>query len=273
MDADQDRLDALAGSVSDGRAVDWNGEASAADALAQPSVLALRDVARIAEFNRDLQRSPGSGPDGRAPAPPLEPGRWGELVLLEAVGGGASGEVWRAWDPRLQREVALKFLQATGAGETLLDEARALARVRHASVVAVHGIDTRDGRTGMWMEFLRGGTLAAEIERRGALPPAEVAHVGAALAAALAEVHRAGLVHRDLKPANVVLEPGGRVVLTDFGLGQRRDLPEASPRISGTPLFMSPERLDGEPATPRSDLYALGVTLRFALTGRAPFAA
>ncbi len=154
----------------------------------------------------------------------------------------------------------------------LLEEARALARVRHPGVVAVYGIAQHDGRVGMWMEFLEGSTLAAEIERRGSLTAAEVVRIGLALCRALEALEAAGLVHRDLKPSNVVLEADGRVVLTDFGLGQRWELANGS-HASGTPVFMSPEVLSGEPATPRSDVYALGVTLRWALTGRPPFKA
>jgi serine/threonine protein kinase len=155
---------------------------------------------------------------------------------------------------------------------SLLNEARALARVRHPGVVAVHGIAENDGRMGMWMEYVHGATLAREIELRGALPPRDVARIGLELSRALESVHREGLVHADVKPANVVLEAGGRVVLVDFGLGKHFVLSDSETvRPSGTPLFMSPELLSGEPATPRSDLYALGVTLRWALTGQPPF--
>lgn len=294
MSAD-DPLDDLASSVSDGAPVDW--DAARTDALspgAAGSLRALRDLSRIAEFNRALQRG---DPDQDAAAEDgtgvertgggEEPGRWGHFTLLEPIGAGAAGEVWRAWDASLHREVAVKFLQdrSTAAGgipagavplpSLLLSEARALARVRHPSVVAVYGIAELDGRAGMWMELLRGRTLGSEIERNGALTPAEVARVGAQLCAALEALDQAGLVHRDIKPANIVLEADGRVVLTDFGLGWRRRLIAADEprRGSGTPLFMAPDLLDGGPPTPRSDLYALGVTLRWALTGHPPFRA
>src|SRR5438552_4252178 len=200
MPADE-RLDELADSVSDARPVDWNdAESSAVGSGEQASIQALRQVAQIAEFNRGLQRSPHSGPGAAAAgAAPLH---WGELTLLEPAGSGASGEVWRAWDPTLRREVALKFLTVrapgSGAGDapeiSLLEEARALARVRHPGVVAVHGIAEHDGRPGMWMEYLAGATLAAEMERRGALPPGEVARIGLALCRALEAVDAAGLV-------------------------------------------------------------------------------
>ncbi len=275
-----DRLNDLAGSVSDGRSVDWDGaESRAENAEERAEILALRDVARIAEFNRTWQEGesgPGGEPGAVPRGGPLE--AWGALSLLERVGAGATGEVWRAWDADLQREVALKFLHAgedglaSGAGSPLVREARALARIRHPGVVTVYGVAEHGGRTGLWMEFLHGATLEEEIDRRGALDPGEVLRIGLRLSEALAAVEVAGLVHRDLKPANVVLSSDGRVVLTDFGLGRRRGLADADlRRASGTPIFMSPEVLAGEPATPRSDLYALGVTLRWALTGRPPF--
>jgi eukaryotic-like serine/threonine-protein kinase len=278
MSAD-DPLDDLASSVSDGTRIDW--DRVAADPEDASEVQGLRDLERIAAFSRALQRSGGTDgapPDALAVPAGIRPQHWGDLTLLERIGAGSNGEVWRAWDATLQREVALKFLQsrrieASGtAREVLLEEARALARVRHPGVVTVHGISEHEGRPGMWMEFLRGPTLAQEIERQGALPVSDVLRIGIGLCAALEAVDRAGLVHRDLKPANVILEPDGRVVLTDFGLGWRRaGSTEQAPRGWGTPVFMSPEIMNGELATHRSDLYALGVTLRWALTGTAPF--
>ena len=203
--------------------------------------------------------------------------RWGQFALLEKVGAGATGEVWRAWDETLHREVAIKFIKERGeegrSEPALLEEARALAGVRHPSVVTVFGMGEIDGRAGLWMELLRGATLAAAIERRGALPWPEVAHIGVQLCGALEALDRAGLVHRDIKPANVVLETDQRAVLTDFGLGWRRRLftsDEPHPG-AGTPVFMAPSLLAGGAPTPRTDLYALGVTLRWVLTGRAPF--
>jgi serine/threonine protein kinase len=287
---DDDRFDALVRSISDDAMVDWDAGASRGGG-SESAVRALRDVARIVAFNRELQRSPDHDALSSTPDASQSLERWGELTLLEPLGSGGSGEVWRAWDAKLRREVALKFLKtrissgassaATGAAGSaspgdarLFDEARALARIRHPGVVTVHGIAEHEGRTGMWMEQLRGATLAEAIERGGALPPSEVVRIGLDLSRALEAVDAAGLVHRDLKPSNVVLEESGRVVLTDFGLGRDRRLGDSEgPCISGTPVFMAPEILGGAPATVRSDLYALGVTLRWALTGRVPFAA
>lgn len=276
MGPEQDPIERLAGSVSDG-AGESPSDADLAGADAQEEIAALREVSRIAEFNRRLQRSAAADPAAATDHADLdEPRRWGSLLLLEPLGSGATGEVWRAWDLKLEREVALKFLQPhAGAqgNDALIAEARALARVRHPGVVAVHGVDLHDGRAGLWMERLQGGTLAGALERGGALAIDEVIRIGRETAQALAAVHDAGLVHGDVKPSNVMLEPGGRVVLTDFGLGRRTTAAAQEWRMSGTPYFMAPETLRGAPVTPQADLYALGVTLRWALTGRCPFEA
>jgi len=270
-----DPIDPLSDSVSDGSPVDWgSAESEAAGDLEHAHVRALRDLERIASFNRDLQR-PASSPPA---SPGVAPGQWGHMTLLEQLSAGKNGEVWRAWDTWLQRDVALKFLLTTDESGTsdgaLLDEARALAQVHHPGVVAVHGIDAREGRIGMWMELLTGPTLEAEIERRGPLPARDVAAIGVQLCRALDAVGSAGLVHRDIKPANIIREADGRTVLTDFGLGRRRaHIERETWKSSGTPVFMAPEVLAGAMATPRSDLYALGVTLRWALTGHCPFQA
>ena len=264
-------IDRLIESVSDGRPVDWDEESSRAGETAQPTIRTLHDLALITAAHRDLQRRA----DPRDPGATAE--RWGELILLEKIGGGSAGEVYRAWDPALQRDVALKLpkpADVPGDGGRLLEEARALARVRHPNVIAVHGVAEHDGRPGLWMEFAPGRTLDAEIESRGALPAAEVAAIGVQLARALGAVHEAGVVHRDVKPANVICASADRVVLGDFGLGRRSfEAAGGLQALSGTPLFMSPEQLRGEPATPRSDVYAAGVTLWYALAGRPPFRA
>src|SRR5262245_49356810 len=266
----EDSIDQIVASVSDGKPVDLTDEEF--DALATrlgDRARALIDVAKIAAFSRALQREERKT-DARAQAADTL-GRWGPFTLLERLGSGASGEVWRAWDGSLEREVAIKFLLPRSddeSRESLVTEARALARVRHPGVATVFGIAEHDGRVGMWMELLRGPTLAEVIERKAPLSIRDVTLLARKLCEALEALDHAGILHRDIKPSNIILEAGGRAVLTDFGLGSRRRLFVAiSPRDgSGTPLFMAPSLLEGGPATPRTDLYALGVTLRWALT-------
>lgn len=268
MSLEEPELEALLDSVANHGRVDWEDiEARANTPEDRSRIRELRDVARLADFHRSLRR-------GAAPAGRREVEAWGDLLLLEPVGSGTSGDVFRAWDPTLQREVALKLLRGPeGENESWLEEARALARVREPHVLTVHGAAVHEGRAGLWMEFLRGPTLEETIETRGPLSPAEVTRIGAQLARALSAVHAAGALHRDLKPGNVVLEADGRAVLTDFGLGRRSSLEWDARPFSGTPLFMSPQRLAGAPAKATDDLYALGITLRWVLTGAPPFSA
>jgi serine/threonine protein kinase len=129
---------------------------------------------------------------------------WGSFVLLERVGSGGFGEVYRAWDPNLQREVALKLLLPGAAGGeaeyiAMLREARALASVRHTNIVPVHGVDRHDGRVGFWTDFVRGKTLAVLLREQGTFGSREAASIGLDVAKALSAVHRAGLLHRDIK--------------------------------------------------------------------------
>ena len=228
-----------------------------------------------APFHETVRLSP-EGPDPTG-TPPGEPGaRWGALELIEKVGEGGFGETYRARDPRLEREVALKLLKSevslddTIAGR-VIREGALLARVRHPNVVLVHGAEQAEGRVGLWMEFVRGRTLEAVLQSDGVWSPREVVRIGVDLCGALAAVHEAGIVHSDIKTSNVMLEEGGRVVLMDFGAGwdlKRADLDAST--VSGTPQCMAPEVLAGGPPTSRSDIYSAGVLLYRILTGTFP---
>ncbi len=208
------------------------------------------------------------------PAAGQELARWGPFQLMQRIGRGAFGEVYRAWDPVLERDVALKLLlprdlNAEQQYAEVVSEARALARVRHAGVVAAYGVDRHDGRVGFWSDFVRGRTLQRIVETTGPLPANEVAAIGIAVCDALSAVHGEGLLHRDIKASNCMRDENGRVLLMDFGLSQ--DLRQAV-GFAGTPNYMAPELLAGQGATVQSDLYALGVLLWFLCTGTYPSA-
>jgi eukaryotic-like serine/threonine-protein kinase len=204
-----------------------------------------------------------------SPKPAPEGPRWGQLVLLDRVGEGAFGEVYRAWDTVLEREVALKLLHAADEDLTLLQEARMLARLRHPNVVTVYGADRHDGRSGVWMDFIEGDTLDTLVEQRGSFGAQEALLVGVDVCSALAAAHQSGLLHRDIKAQNVMRESGGRIVLMDFGLGHETARGDPAD-FGGTPLYMAPELLEGGPATVRSDLYAVGVLLFHLVTRSYP---
>src|SRR5579862_1818367 len=197
---------------------------------------------------------------------------WGNFTLLARVGHGGFGEVYRAWDPHLQREVALKLLlpgAVTGEAEyeTMLREARALASVRHANIVPVHGVDRHDGRVGFWTEFVRGKTLAVLVGEQGTFGAREAALIGLDVARALSAVHRSGLLHRDIKAENVMREEGGRILLMDFGLSA---LEQRQTNIAGTPNYMAPELFEGGHSSVATDIYAMGVLLYFLVAGDYP---
>ncbi|MFO0982919.1 MAG: protein kinase [Planctomycetota bacterium] len=259
-------------SIADGRAVDWQDVERATAAGTEREILpALQHVERIASFHREWFDASRASPEA-----PRE--RWGHLKILERLGRGSFGEVYRAFDTKLERQVALKLLRIDRAqlgGESraalfFLQEGRHMARLRHPNVVTVHGADEHDGRVGLWMELVAGKTLAQILEAQGLLSAREAASIGLDLCRALAAVHQAGLLHRDIKPQNVMRESGGRIVLMDFGAGADASGARGSSSPTGTPLYMAPEVLRGEAASPRSDLYAVGVLLYHLVTNSYP---
>ncbi|MGW7305059.1 serine/threonine-protein kinase [Streptomyces sp. NPDC054835] len=206
----------------------------------------------------------------------------GRYRLLDVLGEGGMGTVWRARDEVLGREVAVKEVRAP-AGLPAEDrerlyarlerEAWAAARVSHRSAVTVYDVVTEDGRPWIVMELVRGLTLAETLEAEGPLPPRRAAQVGADVLAALRAAHGAGVLHRDVKPANVLLANDGRVVLTDFGIAA---VAGTSPltmtgELIGSPEYLAPERAMGRTPGLAADLWSLGVLLYAAVEGASPF--
>ncbi|UUU22116.1 serine/threonine-protein kinase [Streptomyces sp. DSM 40750] len=207
----------------------------------------------------------------------------GRYRLEVRVGQGGMGTVWRAADEVLDRPVAVKELRLDGGGdvedprtrrERALREARASARIDHPGVVRVYDVVEDADRLWIVMELVDAPSLETVVHDHGPLGVRETARVGLALAEALRRVHAAGVLHRDIKPGNVLLGPGTRVVLTDFGIASlenTRALTRSGVLI-GSPEYIPPERALSRPTGPPSDLWSLGATLCTALTGRSPFA-
>ncbi|MEU8783421.1 serine/threonine-protein kinase [Streptomyces sp. NPDC048637] len=204
--------------------------------------------------------------------------------LVERVGRGGMGTVWRAEDELLGRPVAVKKLLVPphlndDEIETLYErtrrEARSAARITHPHVIVVHDVVDDEGLPCIVMEYIPSVTLGDLVKRRGALPPGEAARIGCGMAGALRAAHDAGVLHRDIKPANVLLGNDGRIVLTDFGIAVQSGTPSLTRtgELVGSIQYLAPERLRSgiaEPG-PASDLWSLGATLYQAVEGRPPF--
>jgi serine/threonine-protein kinase len=217
-------------------------------------------------------------------SPTDEPGLLGKLGHYEVtgvVGRGGAGVVLKAFDPSLNRFVAIKVLApqlatSVAARKRFAREGRAAAAVSHEHIVAIHGVDEAHGLPYLVMEYVAGISLQERLDRDGPLEVKEVLRIGMQTAAGLAAAHAQGLVHRDVKPGNILLESGiERVKLTDFGLARAADDASLtqSGAVAGTPQYMAPEQARGEPVDSRSDLFSLGSVLYAMCTGRAPFRA
>jgi serine/threonine-protein kinase len=262
----------LAGAVLDGAPIDWADAESSVDEASRPALAELRVVAALSDVHRQWPLH-----DDRTivPAPGDQDGaltQWGHLRALERIGRGVFGEVYRAWDTRLDREVALKLIDALPAAadapSPIIQEGRLLARVRHPNVVTIYGAEHIGVRIGLWMEYVRGRTLKQIVDGGRMFTGPEAVQIGIDLCQAVAAVHSAGVLHRDIKAQNVMLADDGRAVLMDFGTG--RELADNGADVAGTPLYLAPEVLAGGDATVESDVYSLGVLLYYLVTGSYP---
>jgi len=234
----------------------------------------------------EMEKSP---PDGRA----LTVGdRFGSYTVREPLGAGGMGEVYRAHDSKLTRDVALKVVRGALVHDRASfvrfeREARILASLSHPHIAAVYGLEESAGISALVMELVEGATLAERLRRQGPLPVAEAVRVARQIAEAVEYAHDRGIVHRDLKPANVKLTAEGEVKVLDFGLAKVL-LAEASAEeiavqptltltvadagaLIGTPAYMSPEQAEGKPVDRRADIWAFGAILFEMLTGTTAF--
>jgi len=265
VDANEPPLDELAGAILDGTSVDWQTVHSTVNETERPLVEQLHVLATLADLHRNQREES---------APPPE--TWGHIRLLEPLGAGAFGRVYRGWDTRLDRDVALKLVPARSDAEdartsSIIEEGRLLARVRHPNVVTIYGADRIGNTVGLWMELVDGETVEQQLAQRSPFQPSEVIAVGIQICRAVSAVHGAGLLHRDIKAHNVMLAADGRAVLMDFGTGsEMSEAFSSASAFAGTPLYLAPELLGGGEATIQSDVYSIGVLLYRMLTGTYP---
>ncbi len=206
----------------------------------------------------------------------------GHYRLVEQIGSGAMGVVWRAIDVRLERSVAVKqILPQPGVSEAERDnmrqramrEAKNAARFQHPNAIVVFDIAEHGGDPCLVMEYLNGPSLSAIIADEGTLPLGRVAKIGEQVASALVAAHRAGIVHRDVKPGNILIDEAGTAKITDFGISRAAgDMTlTQTGLIGGTPAYLAPELARGSDPVPSSDVFALGATLYQAIEGQTPY--
>jgi serine/threonine-protein kinase len=250
---------------------------------------ALDVLARIADGASPL--TPSSGACGSDRPGTFAPGaRFGRYQIVSVIGAGGMGEVYRARDTALNRDVAVKVLPDRFSGNAervarLEREAQVLASLNHPNIATIHGIEYVEGIAALVLEFVEGTTLAERLNR-GPLPVDEALDIAYQIADGLEAAHDRGIVHRDLKPANVMVTREGRVKLLDFGVAKAFDVPNAaSPGrsatqasgdthaglVPGTAAYMSPEQARGDIVDRRSDIWAFGCVLYEMLTGTSPF--
>ncbi len=270
---------------------------AALDLPASERAAFLKESCSDEQLRREVESLLGFAPQGDpllknspwAQAATLEPGvDLGPYRIEERIGSGGMGEVYRARDTRLEREVALKVLPASVMGDVerrarFVREARAASRLNHPNTVTVYDVGEQDGRVYIAMEYVAGKTLAAMIPRAG-LPLSDTLKYAIPIAAALAKAHAAGIIHRDLKPGNIMVTGEGVVKVLDFGLAKLMEARIASKdrtptaaletqegMFMGTPAFMSPEQAEGKAVDARSDIFSFGAVLYEMATGKRAF--
>lgn len=270
-----DRILLLAAKIADGSRIDWSSFEHPCDPDSDveetdPALIdALKTLSRLQQISSThFYQKDAPQPASESASTPL--GQWGHLSIIEALGSGNFGQVYRAYDPTLDRDVALKLSKldqrSMRADRAFLDEARRMAQVRHPNVLAVHGAAVVDGQAGLWTDLIIGSDLS-HIDRQ--YDQAELLNILITLASALDAVHQTSQVHGDVKPANIMRDLQGKLTLMDFGAGS--DISHDSSGLMhsiGTPALMAPERLEDSTALPPADIYSLAMTVFRLASGR-----
>ena len=254
--ADDNGLLSVAHAIARGQDVDWD---IANRTTAEPDLVTqLRVIDTVAQLGDRI------------------PDTWGRLIIAGELGRGSHGTVYRAHDPHLGIDIALKVVKPRGLGGSAivaraLNEARMLAQINHPNVVRVFWAEPLGDEVGVAMEIVNGRTLRDIVRHQFPLPVNDVVSIGRDVCSALAAVHGQRMLHGDIKAGNVMRTADGRTVLMDFGVGQ--DLKVEDPlsmRTAGTPLYLAPELFEGQPRTPQADIYSTGVLLYHLATDAYP---
>jgi tRNA A-37 threonylcarbamoyl transferase component Bud32 len=196
--------------------------------------------------------------------------------IVEPIGAGGSSQVYRAQDTVLNREVAIKVLDAAAAADPTLrkmfvKEARSLAALSHPGIVAVYDVGEVDGLPFIVMEYLPGGSLKQRLERSGPMAPVDAVSHAVDIANGLAFAHSKGIIHADLKPSNILFDANDHAKVADFGIARTPQEDADTPQLFATAMYVAPERVEGKQATPATDIYGLGLILYEMLVGKPPF--
>ena len=264
-----DKWAKLATEIADGKAINWqHNKGDYSDDLEL-----LHELNAISKICKALKQVPNVTEEIHTIQVLFN---WGHLQVIKKIGEGSYSDVYKAYDPILDRNVALKLLKpekiAAYQSRAFIQEARRIAKVRNRHVLAIHGASIHDSKAGMWSDLITGYTLKNQQHRCHNYQIKDLIKVFANLTDALIAVHGAGLIHGDIKPSNVMQDEKGQYLLMDFGAGSEDDIAQSdSPEyITGTPLLMAPELFSGHAISPASDIYAFGALLFKLATNQYP---
>ena len=267
MNNDDKNIEKLSSEISDGKKIDWEKYDKSEKNSMVDKLSAINDIANFFKnthinenHDNDIQNILFE---------------WGHLQVKELIGEGSYGEVYKAYDPVLDRNVALKLIKEKNSApyqsRAFILEAKNLARVRNRHVLAIHGVNVNDARVGIWSDLIKGKNLSNLHNRTYCYDFDEVLHISLSITEALIAVHESGLIHGDIKAANVMQNEKGKIILMDFGTGSEvSEFSDSADYITGTPMLMAPELLAGKGKTQSCDIYSFGVLLFKLATGSYP---
>lgn len=267
MNDDDKKIDKLSSDISDGKNINWNDYDNKENNSLIDKLGAINDIANFFKNTHPDEISDDSCHNFLF--------EWGHLQLKELIGEGSYGEVYKAYDSVLDRNVALKLIKEKNISpyqsRAFIQEAKNLARVRNRHVLAIHGVNVNESRVGIWSDLIKGKNLSNLHDKNYRYNFNELLHISQSITEALIAVHESGLIHGDIKAANVMQDENGKIILMDFGTGsESNNFLDNAGYITGTPMLMAPELLAGKGKSQSCDIYSFGVLLFKLATGSYP---